>query len=188
MPRCGPTTLLAPPRSRGVEESSGAARLSRSDRGLARCQYRQRVPPPSPTQAQQEFCPPIGRIAAERRQSRRIQIPAPCGTLCTCGTGLSSPRLLRLPLHRVACPRSELLTSRPPHSLSNALPPASRRLSRSPSAPERTINVLHRRRRGRTGVLSGAEAARRSHYRLAGRRLPAPCFARRALPAALRFS
>jgi len=41
--------------------------------------------------------------------------------------------------------------------------PASRRLSRSPSAPERTINVLHRRRWGRTAVLSGAEAARRSH-------------------------
>ena len=35
--------------------------------------------------------------------------------------------------------------------------PASRRLSRSPSAPERTITVLLRRRRGRTCVLSGAE-------------------------------
>ena len=30
--------------------------------------------------------------------------------------------------------------------------PASRRLSRSPSAPERTINVLHRRRWGRSAV------------------------------------
>ena len=40
--------------------------------------------------------------------------------------------------------------------------PASRRLSRSSSAPERTINVLLRRRRGRTAVLSGAEAARLS--------------------------
>ncbi len=50
--------------------------------------------------------------------------------------------------------------------------PASRRLSRSPSTPERTIHVLHRRRWGRTpaAVLSGAEAARRSHKRLAGRR------------------
>jgi hypothetical protein len=32
-----------------------------------------------------------------------------------------------------------------------------------------TINVLHRRRWGRTDVLSGAEAARRSHLRLACR-------------------
>ena len=60
--------------------------------------------------------------------------------------------------------------SRPPPSPTRRLR-RSRRLSRRPSAPERTINVLHRRRRGRTSVLSGAEASRRSHRRLAGRRL-----------------
>jgi hypothetical protein len=54
--------------------------------------------------------------------------------------------------------------------------PTSRRLSRSPSAPERTLNVLHRRRWARThvAVLSGAEAARHRHRRLACRRPPVP--------------
>jgi hypothetical protein len=51
---------------------------------------------------------------------------------------------------------------------------ASRRLSRGPLAPERTLNVPHCRRWGKMHVLSGAEAARRRHRRLDCRRPPVP--------------
>jgi hypothetical protein len=115
------------------------------------------VPLPSALFARRQLLPPTPQGSSARRRPTRP--PAHTNLLCSLSFGDST---------------NSSPSSSPPPPTRRLRPagqrPASRRLSRSPSAPERTIHVLHRRRWGRTAVLSGAEAARRSHKRLAGRR------------------
>jgi hypothetical protein len=122
---------------------------SLDDHGLARCRLtcRHLVPPPSPTQALRDIAHPWQL----HRQRFAHQYPAPFGVLCTGDAGFSSPRLLRSPLSALPELRSPLsalpfatqrvalcsvLFKQQTTSLSDAPPPASRRLSRSPLALE----------------------------------------------------
>ena len=170
---------------RAGELISGVSRLSLGDRGPTRCCPIQlhRVPPPSPTQALRDFLPSLrplrGRASALPTLAlRAFRVPPHSGS-CALVTPDSLTAIASFATQRVAClsfgdSTNSSPSSSPPPPTRRLRPagqrPASRRLSRSPSAPERTIHVLHRRRWGRTAVLSGAEAARRSHKRLAGRR------------------
>ncbi len=131
---------------------SGAARLSQVNSGSTRRRKscRHRVPPPSLTQAQREFWPSRGGCAAS---ASRFSIPPQSGS-CALVTP-DSPRrdcFVRHPARCLPVVRcfSRQLASRPSTTSSATRRPlrrhlkpagkrtASRRLSRSPSAPERT--------------------------------------------------
>ena len=149
--------------TRAGELISGAARLSPGDREpTRRCHVRQlRVPPPSPTQALRDFLPSLrplrGRASALPTLAlRAFRVPPHSGS-CALVTPDSLTAIASFATQRVACPclsfgdsTNSGPSSSPPPPTRRLRPagqrPASRRLSRSPSAPERTAVLPHLRR------------------------------------------